>query len=341
MSKKCSVIVLNYNGKQFLGECLSSLKGQSYSDYRVYVVDNASTDGSAEFIKSNFPEVGVIEATENFGTAEGSNVGVRKTEGEYIILTSNDIRVDKYCIENLVKTMKEDPKIGICTSKLLRYDPDPKTGKYLIDNTGGIIDKFAFPMVLHTNEVSQENEEKVEEVFFSCGGCFIIRRELFNKISGFDSKYFTLSDDVDLSWRVRLAGYKVAVNHSAIIYHKVSATLGPLFARAQKRFWSERNNLRTILKNYELSTLIFILPQYFLLLLMEACFYLVILRFDLFFAIVKAVWWNIINFADTKTMRQKVNSFRIIRDKSLSDKICKGSIKIKMFFSAIRNMIKR
>ena len=127
MSEKCSVIVLNYNGKQFLEECLISLKNQSYRDYKVYVVDNASTDGSIEFIKKNFSWVAVIEASENFGTAEGSNVGARHSEGECIVLMSNDIRVDKYCIENLVKTMEDEPKVGICSSKLIKYDKDPET----------------------------------------------------------------------------------------------------------------------------------------------------------------------------------------------------------------------
>jgi len=340
MSEKCSVIVLNYNGKRFLEECLTSLKNQTYNDYKVYVVDNASTDGSAEFIRNNFPWVSVIESKENFGTAGGSNLGASNTKGEYIILTSNDIKVDKCCIENFVKTFENDPKVGICTSKLLKYVQDLKTGRHLIDNAGGIIDKFAFPTILRTNEVNEENENSIEKVFFSCGGCFIIRRELFEKIGGFDSKYFTLSDDVDLSWRAWLAGYKVAVNHSAIIYHKVSATLGPLFAKAQKRFWSERNNLRTILKNYEFFTLIIILPQYFFLLFMEACFYLVTLRWDLFFAIVKAGWWNIVNFPDTMRMRKKVGSFRTVRDEYILGKMHKGSIKIKMLFEAIRNKAK-
>jgi GT2 family glycosyltransferase len=334
MSERCSVIVLNYNGKQFLEECLTSLKSQSYGDYKVYVLDNASTDGSVGFIKSNFPAVEVIEAKENFGTAEGSNIGVRNTKGEYIVLMSNDVRVDRYCIENLVKTLDSDSSIGIYSSKLLKYDPDPRTGKYSIDNAGGIIDKFAFPMMLRSNEVNREDEGGVEEVFFSCGGCFITRRELFEKVGGFDRKYFTLSDDIDLSWRIRLAGYRIAVNHSAVIYHKVSATLGPLFARAQKRFWSERNSLRTILKNYQIFTLILILPQYFLLLFLEAGFYILVMRPDLSGAIVRAIFWNILNLADTLKERRKVKLFRVVNDAAILDKMCKGSIKIKVFLDS-------
>lgn len=338
MTEKCRVIVLNYNGREFLDDCLTSLQFQSYNDYKVYVVDNASTDGSAEFIESKFSGVKVIKAAENFGTAEGSNFGVRNTEGEYIILLSNDVRVDKYCVENLIKTMEGDLKIGICSSKLLKCSPDPQTGKYLIDNAGGIIDKFTFPMMLHTNEVNREDEKGLEEVFFSSGGCFITRRELFEKIGGFDKKYFTLSDDIDFSWRVRLADYKVVVNHSAVIYHKVSATLGPLFPWAHKRFLSERNNLRTILKNYEFFTLIFILPQYFLLLLLETGCYLLVARLDLFGAMAKAIYWNILNLIDTLKERKKVNSFRVVNDAVVLNKMHKGSIKIKMFLNSLNKL---
>jgi Predicted glycosyltransferases len=225
-TEKCSVIVLNYNGKQFLEECLESLRNQTYADCKVYVLDNASTDGSVQFLHEHFPEVAVIEAAENFGTAQGSNEGVKNTGGEYVVLMSNDIKADPQCIAYLMQTIEQDPSIGICSSKLVRYYPDPQTGKYLVDNAGGIIDRFAFAMPLRNNTMNDEAEKGVREVFFSYGGCFVIKREVFNKVGGFDDKFFTLSDDVDLSWRIWLAGYKVAVNPAAFIYHKVSATLG-------------------------------------------------------------------------------------------------------------------
>jgi len=327
MIEKCSIIVLNYNGKQFLKECLDSLRDQTYKDYKVYVLDNASTDGSREYISQDFPWVGLIRASENFGTAEGSNVGVRNTSGEYIVLMSNDIRVDPKCIERLVSTLESDGSIGICSGMLVKYAP-LISGEHLIDNAGGVIDKFGFPLLLHPDEVYRKDDSRIEEAFFSFGGGFIIRRSLFDRVGGFDPKYFTLSDDMDLSWRVRLTGHKVVVDHSAVIYHKVSATLGPLFARSQKRFWSERNSLRTLLKNYQFWTLFRILPQYLFLLLLEAGFYLAILRADLFCSLLKALVWNSVNLRDTAALRRQVTAFRSVDDRAILGKMHKGIIKL-------------
>lgn len=336
MPEKCSLIVLNYNGKRFLDECLTSLKYQSYRDYKVYVVDNASTDGSVEYLRESFPWVTVIEAADNLGTAEGSNLGVRNTPGEYVVLMSNDIKVDKDCLENLLKAIESDSRVGICTAKLVKYAPNKNTGRYLIDNAGGIIDKFAFPIMLRSNEINDESQRTVEEVFFSCGGGFIIIRELFERAGGFDRRYFTLGDDIDLSWRLRMMGYKIVVNHSAIIFHKVSATLGVIFAKSQRRYWSERNSFRSILKNYELATLIKILPQYLSLLSLEAAFYLVTGRYALFFAIGKTLIWNIVNLPDTLRERSRMQSLRMVKDKLILGKMYKGSIKLKSILDNLK-----
>jgi len=252
---------------------------------------------------------------------------------------SNDIKVDKQCLEYLVKTMEDDPSIGICSSKLLRFDKDPVTGKFVIDNVGGRIDIYGFPEAIGNNEINNGQWNNLEEVFFSFGGSFIIRRELFEKIDGFDSKYFTLNDDMDLSWRTWLVGYKVVVNPKSFVYHKVSATLGPLLPRADKRYLSERNIFRTLLKNYETKNLFLILPRYFVIETMEMVFFLFVKRQPrVVLALIKAFFWNLLNFLDTLKERAKIQKIRVVNDEEIFKAMYKKSFKLakyKLFLGAI------
>ncbi len=333
MSPKVAAIVLNYNGKQFIDDCLSSLhpQKQTYEDYQVYVLDNASTDGSVEYIEKKYSWVNVIRNERNDATAEGSNIGARKTKSEYIVFMSNDIKADRNCLKYLVETLAEDEAIGLCSSKLLRFEKDEKIGKYLIDNVGGNLDIYGFGSPRGVGETGGKWEEK-KDVFFSYGGSFIIRRKLFEKAGGYDQKYFTLGDDVDLSWRIRLLGYRVVVNPASFIYHKGSATLGPLYQRPQKRYWSERNTLRTLLKNYEGKSLLLILPKYFLIEMMEMVFFLFLKRQPkVTFAIIKTFFWNLINLPSTLKERARVQKMRVVKDKEILKIMSKKSFKLAMY----------
>src|SRR4030042_4490001 len=196
MVPKLAVIVLNYNGKHLLKDCLTSLKNQTSKDFKVWVLDNASSDNSITYIKENFSWINIIRNNNNDGTAKASNIAVEKTKSKYIVFMSNDIFLDKNCIKILIQTLDKNSDIGICTTKLLRPEKSKKTGKFLIDNLGGDLDIYGFAWPREALK-STGNWEKTEEVFLSYGGCFIVRRGLYNKIGGFDNKFFTLNDDID------------------------------------------------------------------------------------------------------------------------------------------------
>jgi len=328
---RVTVIVINYNGKHLLDDCLSSLKSQSYKHYRVWIHDSQSSDGSIEYIKEKYPWVGIIQSDGNYGTAGGSNEAAGKTDSEYIVFMSNDIKVDRNCLKYLVKTLDDDKTIGLCSSKLLRSEKDKKVGKYLIDNVGGDLDIYGFGSPRGLGEAGGKWEEK-KDVFFSCGGSFIIRRKLFEKIGGYDSKYFTLGDDIDLSWRVWLVGSRVVVNPASFIYHKGSATLGPLYQRPQKRYWSERNTLRTLLKNYEGKNLLLILSKYFLIEMMEMGYFLFLKRQPrVLFALTKAFCWNLLYFPDTLKQREIIQKIRVVEDKEILKMMSKKSFKMELY----------
>lgn len=325
---KVAVIILNYNGKQFLDDCLSSLKRQSFKDYQVWVLDNASSDGSVDYIKKRYPWVKVIGNERNDGTAEGSNVAARKTESKYIVFMSNDIKADRDCLKYLVETLDQDEKVGICSSKLLRFEKDKKIGRYLIDNVGGDLDIYGFGWPRGTGRTGRQWEKK-KDVSFSYGGSFIIRRKLFEKIGGYDQQYFTLGDDIDLSWRTRLLGYRVVVNPASFVYHRVSATLGTIYQRPQRRFWSERNYLRTLIKNYEAKNLFLILPRYFVIEAMEVVFFLFLKRQPrVVLALIKAFLWNLFVFPSTLKERAKIQKMRVVKDEEILKMMFKKSFKL-------------
>lgn len=328
-NKNVSLIVLNYNGKKHLEEYFNSVFNQTLLPDEIIMLDNSSTDDSINYVKNNFPKVKIIKNHFNAGTAEGSNIAFRNSNGRYIIFQSNDLRLDKNCVKTLVEIMEKKPSVGICTSVLVNYYKN-KNGQHLIDNAGGIADIFCFGMQNYP-EKRLKTIPEIGNIFFSYGGSFIIRRELFEKAGGFDFRYFTLNDDIDLSWRVKLLGYDIIYYKKSVVYHKVSATLGPLFERSMKRYWSERNIIRTMLKNRETKYLLLYFPLYMLLLLMEMLYFLFRKRFSLFVADVKAVLWNIFYLPETIKMRIKIQSIK--KKNRIENMLHHTSFKLKLFHS--------
>lgn len=321
-----SLIVLNHNGLEHLDEYFTSVFRQTFIPNEIILFDNGSTDGSIEYVSKKFPRVKIIKNRFNAGTAQGSNIAFNHTTSDYVIFQSNDIRLDRNCLKALIESVSRDPMIGICTSVVLYYGKDSK-GKYRIENAGGLIDRFSFNWPAY-NAKEIRTIPKVGEIFLTYGASFIIRRELFKRIDGFDEALFTLNDDVDLSWRVRLQGYRVVYTADSIVFHKGHSTLGPIFSRAQKRYWSERNCLRTLLKNYSIISLLRYLPGYLGILLGEMTFYLYRGRFDLFFAVLKALGWNLYQLPDTRKKRQKTQKSRKVSDQEITKLMHRKSFKL-------------
>lgn len=330
-----SVVNVTWNGKEFLQAHLPSLKNLKYSNYEVIIVDNASTDGSVEFVRNNYPEFKIIQNKENLGTAEGSNVAVNVAKGKYIFWVSNDMEFDPSILDYLVKRCEENNSIGICTVKMRRI----KNGRLIreIDSVGADVDIFGFPASRGINKPDNGQYDYPTDLFFSFGGAMFIRKKVLEEIGGYDSDYFTLGDDIDLSWRVHLAGYRVVAEPKALLYHRVSATLETTHSRAQKRYLSERNTLRTLLKNYSKGYLIFILPLYFSILLLEVCFFIIVGKPSIAKAGINAVVWNIKHFRDTLEKRRRAQNLRKVKDGDIWKLMLKRSDKIRIFFDYLFN----
>lgn len=330
-----SVVNVTWNGRRLLEKHLPSLGNLRYPNYEVIIVDNGSTDGSVEFVKRNYPEFKIIQNERNLGTAEGSNVAIKEAKGKYIFWVSNDMEFDPDILDHLVSRCESDETIGICTVKMLRIKNEEFTRE--IDSVGADIDIFGFPISRGINETDNGQYDYFTDIFFSFGGAMFIKKKVLDIVGSYDPDYLTLADDIDLSWRVHLAGFRVVVDPKSFLYHRVSATLCTTHNRAQKRYLSERNTLRTLLKNSSIGYLFFVLPTYLIILFLEIFFYITIGKFEIVKSVTNALAWNLSNFKDTMDKRHFVQSFRVVNDSVIIKKMSKKPEKIWYFFDFIAN----
>lgn len=251
-----SVIVINYNGKEFLKDCLESIYGQTYHNFELIVVDNGSTDGSVQFIKEKFPDTILIENKENLGFAVANNQGIEISKGKYIALLNNDTVVDRDWLKNLVTTAESSSEnTGMWAGKILSLE-NPN----IIDSVGGLIisnDGIAKGRGRLERDIGQYDRE--EEVFIPSACAALYRKRMFDEVGLFDEDFFAYCEDTDLGLRARLAGWKTISAPKAVVYHHYSGTTGKY--TSIKAYLVERNHIWLAIKNFPLSKLLF-LPLY-------------------------------------------------------------------------------
>ncbi len=250
-----SIILINYNGLVDLEECVNSIFNLNYDNFEVILVDNNSSDDSVQFVKQNYPNIQIIQLRKNYGFTKANNIGASKSKGRYILLLNIDTYVDKNWLKELVKAAQESRKVGVVGSKIYYYNE-----KEIIDFAGGSSNIYGRASHIGMSYKDCEFLNKKKKTFYICGASLLIKREAYNIIGLFDPKYFGYYDDVDLCWRTWMAGYKVIYAPKSFLYHKISSSFK---STERKKYLSEKNRLRTILRNYELKTLFKILPGYF------------------------------------------------------------------------------
>jgi GT2 family glycosyltransferase len=261
-SPPVSVIIVNWNGKDCLKDCLESLRTQTFSSFEVILVDNGSTDGSVEWIQENFTGwVRALRNAENEGFSGGNNRGIRAASGKYIALLNNDAQADPRWLEELVKVAEENSQAGMLACKIF-LQRDSK----IIDNVGHLIYRDGLNRGRGRLEVDRGQYEKIEEVFFPSGCAALYRREMLEEVGLFDEDFFAYGDDTDLGLKGRWAGWKCLYVPRAVVHHRYSRSSGAY--SALKAFYVERNRVWIAVK---------FLP---LLLLLESPFF-TLLRFAL------------------------------------------------------------
>jgi len=265
---KVAIIILNYNGKRFLSDCIKSVLEQSYRDFRIYLVDNSSTDGSVEFVRKYFPEVEVIVNSDNLGFAAGNNAGFSRTinRHDYIVLLNNDTKVDKNWLKELLKPLETGESIGISTSLVLSWN-----GEH-IDHAGGQILNLLGGWFGGYQPTRNPRPRRIFNVFYGSGCSLAIKSTVLKDVGLFDPSFFTYYEDVDLSWRCLLSGFKVVCNPRSIVFHLGSAPMsGPIYvSKPILEFHKEKNVFAVMFKN--LSTMYLVLL--FLPLLLTRLFFI-------------------------------------------------------------------
>lgn len=249
------IIIPNWNGEKYLATCLESLKKQSAANFKVYVVDNGSDDGSVNFVKEKYPEAVLIEQPTNSGFSRAVNRGIRASSSPWVFLLNNDVEVALDCLEKLSTFIAHDDRFEIIALKMMDFNQ-----RQIIDGAGDAVLRGGVGYRLGTLEKDQAQYSVRRPVFGACAGAAVYKREVFQRIGLFDDDFFAYLEDVDLNLRAVRAGVKVCFLPEAIIYHIGSASTGSKFNDTTIRL-STRNNLLVIIKNYEpLLIMQFLLP---------------------------------------------------------------------------------
>jgi len=257
--KNVALIIVNFNGLEYLADCLTSLANLDYAkeNYKIFLVDNASTDNSVNFVRANFPQVEIIVNKENLGFAEGNNIGMEKTLAEnfdYICLLNQDTISDSGFLKELVKTAEADEKIAAVQPRIMLYPEKEK-----VNSLGNSIHYLGFGYSSGGYQQFNGNLEP-KEIAYASGAAVLIKKEALEKVGLFDPDFFMYHEDLDLGWRLRLAGYKILVVPTAVVYHKYQ------FSKSIKKYYfMERNRLICLLENYKIGTLILIFPAWLIM----------------------------------------------------------------------------
>jgi GT2 family glycosyltransferase len=244
-----SVVIANWNRRDLVKQCLESLRNQSYSNFEIVLVDNGSSDGSVAFVEQQFPEVRVLALTRNNGFAAANNAGIRIARGELIALLNNDAKPEPSWLESLVHALEAHPEVGFCASKILRTGDDQ-----VIDTAGDVYFYYGVGSKRGIDRVDGPEFSQKEYVFGACAGAAIYRRAMLEDVGLFDEDFFLYMEDIDLSFRAQLRGYRCLFVPEARVYHQVAATAG--WGSGLSIYYTRRNILYVLLKNLPTSLLL-------------------------------------------------------------------------------------
>lgn len=241
-----SVIIVNYNGMHLTKACVDSLKKQTHRDFEIIVVDNNSSKDNLEEFENKYTDVRLIRNKKNEGFGAGVNLGAKYARGEYIFFLNNDIEVKKDCLEVFAKEKKP-----VMVPKILFHQK-----KSHVNSFGIIVNYLGLNLPRHINRKNENFKEKET----AAAGIMCLKKSTFKEVGGFDKDFFLYHEDSDISWRLRMMGYKLHLINDAVIYHKYHFSIS-----TDKLYNSEINRLRLLLKNYRIKTLVLLSPMLLLL----------------------------------------------------------------------------
>ena len=260
-----AIVILNYNGRNYLERFLPSVLASTYANKRVIVADNASADDSLQLLQAHFNTVEIILLDKNYGFAEGYNKALKRVEADYYVLLNSDVEVTPEWIEPIIALMQNNEHVAACQPKVLSYHQ--KDQFEYAGAAGGWIDYLGYPFA--RGRVFEECEKDTgqyndnAEVFWATGAAMFVKATVFNSLKGFDSFFFAHMEEIDLCWRIQLLGYKIMCCPGSIVYHVGGGTLPK--GNSRKAFLNFRNNLIMLCKNLPFKEKLWKLPVRFFL----------------------------------------------------------------------------
>ena len=242
------IVILNWNGVAHLRRFLPSVVSAAPADVEVIVADNGSTDDSVEVLRSEFPSVTVLRMDRNYGFAGGYNRALQRIEADYYVLLNSDVETPAGWLEPLVETLDRNPDVAVVSPKLISSE-DRRMFEYA-GASGGYLDVLGYPFcrgrILRTVEEDRGQYDDERDLFWVSGAAFCCRADVFHALGGFDDDFFAHMEEIDLCWRMQLAGFRVRVVPQSTVYHLGGGTLQT--DSPSKVFYNHRNNLAMLYK---------------------------------------------------------------------------------------------
>lgn len=323
---RVSVIIPHWNGIDVLSECLESLQSVTYPNLEIVVVDNASSDGSPDWVKQHHPEVVLIENQINGGYAGGCNLGAQKAAGEYLIFLNNDTVQQPGWIEPLIERFERDESIAAIQPKILNYYERDRFD--YAGGSGGALDILAFPFArgrvfLH-QETDTDQYNDARSVFWASGTACAVRKSTYKEAMGFDETFFAHMEEIDLCWRLHLMGYKIWVEPASVIYHKNAVSLPMQTYR--KYYLNHRNSLVMLWANYKLPTAVYLFVLRLALEWIAFGYALVKRDWKHMRAIVASLGWVLFHPFYIWKKRRQVRGLRRKKDREIMSQMYRGSV---------------
>lgn len=246
------VVVLNYNGRKFLDDCFQSLRKTNYPNYKVYLLDNGSTDDDAGYTRAHYPEVEILRIEPNRGFCGAYNIGFQRCSGDYFVCLNNDVKVHPEWLTHMVQLAESDERIAAVQPKLLSM-LEPQKFEYA-GAAGGMMDMYGYPFargrIFDTIEADKGQYDNSSEIFWATGAAIFIRKSALKATGEYDETIVHHMDEIDLCWRFHLMGYTCRIAPKSVVYHYGGGTIH--VDSYKKMYWNHRNSIYLLLKNFSL-----------------------------------------------------------------------------------------
>lgn len=317
-----SVIIINYNGMEFLKRCISSLLITDYENFEIIFVDNGSTDDSVKYLSENFKDkrISLVLCEKNYGVPGGRNIGFKKSKGKYIVFLDNDTEVDSKWLKELVIVFESDSKIAVAQCKLLNMVNRDK-----FDHAGDYLTPFGFLYERSNQSIDQGQFDKIADIFNAKGAATMVKASIFKELGMYDDSYFMYLEETDFCFRAWLAGYRVVFVPNSLVWHAFETPMKDkkkYYSNFIVRYYGSRNYITTLLKNVSLLSLLKILPFHIISWTFLSISFIIRGKIKDAFWILGGIAWNIANLPNVLKKRNYVQkNIRKVKDKVFFDKV--------------------